>query len=98
MVDCAHDVRRGYIQSVLNVPVAKQNIYIAAMEKYGSEHWWASDDPVKIAKYQINESLLLVPFIKFQDSLAIVLKRHVSASEIAYNNAALRAEVEAATV
>lgn len=97
MVDRKHDPRRNYLQCVLNVPTEKEETYLVAMDKYSSEHWWSSGDPVKIAKYQMNEELLLVPFIKLQNSLEVVLKRAVSPNEIHFDNDALRAEVEAAT-
>lgn len=97
MVDRKHDPRRNYLQCVLNVCDKKEESYLTAMDKYGSEHWWSSGDPVKIAKYQMNEEILLVPFIKLQNSLEFVLKRTVSPDEIHYDNDALRAEVEAAT-
>lgn len=93
----ARDIRRNHLQYVLNVPAKKQEFYLAAMDKYGTNHWWSSDDPAKIAKYQMNESLLLVPFIKLQNALESVLKRTVAPDEIHYCNDALRAEVEAAT-
>ena len=97
MVKASHDFRRNYLTGVLNVHPNDVNSYIAVMDKYGNECWWDSDDPIKIAKFQVQESVLLVPFIKFQDALEIVLKRPVSSSEISFENAALRAEVIAAT-
>ena len=96
MVDRKHDPRRRYIQNVLQVSVDEEETYLAVMESYGSNHWWSSDDPVKIAKYQMNESKLLVPFIQLQNALEFVLKRTVSPSEISYSNDALRSEVEVA--
>ncbi|MBO5178981.1 MAG: hypothetical protein J6B87_01350 [Clostridia bacterium] len=97
MVNRVRDVRRNYLHYVLNVPTKHEDAYVAVMDKYGNEHWWNSDDPAKVAKYQMNESVLLVPFIKLQNSLESVLKRTVSPNEIHYDNDALRAEVEAAT-
>ncbi|MBR4110926.1 MAG: hypothetical protein IKK43_04500 [Clostridia bacterium] len=97
MVDRMLVIRRNYVRNVLQVPAEKEESYLAVMDKYGKVSWWDSDDPAKIAKYQMNESLLLVPFIKLQNSLEAVLKRAVSLNEIHFDNDALRAEVEAAT-
>lgn len=97
MVDRMLVIRRNYVRNVLQVPAEKEESYLAVMDKYGKESWWNSDDPAKVAKYQMNESVLLVPFIKLQNSLEAVLKRTVAPNEIHFNNDALRAEVEAAT-
>ncbi len=97
MVDSKHDSRRSYLQCELQVPTERENEYIDVMNKYGANHWWNSTNPAVICSYQMNESLLLVPFIKLQNALEVVLKRNVSSKEISYNNDALRAEVNAAT-
>ncbi len=85
-----------HIRYVLHVPENHEKDYLSVMQKY-SEEWWRSGNPFKIAKYQMSESLLLVPFVELQNALEIVLGRPVASFEISIDNQKLRAEVETAT-
>lgn len=88
--------RLNYLRYVLHVPEELEKNYLNVMDGY-SEEWWNSRNPAKIAKYQMRENTLLVPFVVFQNALEAVLKRTVAPSEISILNQALRAEVEIAT-
>lgn len=88
--------RLDHLHYVLQVPEGCEQKYLNVMQKY-SEEWWHSGDPFKIAKYQMNESVLLVPFLDLQNALEIVLERPVASFEISITNKELKAEVEAAT-
>lgn len=59
----------------------RQNNCLTAMSKYGENHWWLSQDTLEIAKYQLSEDILLVPFDKFHKGLEKLLGRPVFTSE-----------------
>lgn len=61
---------------------------LAAMEKYGENHWWEPDvDPRKMAYYQAQEDLLLVGIRHFHESVKLLLGRPVYMHEFAPANA-----------
>lgn len=63
-----------------------------AMQKYGQNYWWESDDPVQIAMYQIFEEILMVDPDKFHEGLERLLGRPVFTHEMGLNLEGLREE------
>jgi hypothetical protein len=65
-----------------------------AMQKYGDNHWWESDDDLEIAMYQISEGIRMVDFSRYRRGLDQLMGRHVSTLELAANMEDLREEAE----
>ncbi|MBQ9267742.1 MAG: hypothetical protein IJ217_05675 [Clostridia bacterium] len=87
--------RKQYLEDVLRINPNKEERYLKTMAKY-EEDWWNSSDPKKIAKFQLDEPVLLVRLAVLQDALEKVLRRAVSCSELHSSNEALKAEVATA--
>jgi hypothetical protein len=66
-----------------SVPAENRERMLKAMEKYSGNAWWESKDPVEVAKGQIDEELLLVPYGKFIEGLEGILGRGVMEKEMA---------------
>ncbi|MDD5193418.1 MAG: hypothetical protein PHF67_02415 [Candidatus Nanoarchaeia archaeon] len=70
--------------------------FIKTMAKYGDNHWWESENPLVIAKHQIFERKLIVPYDFFMRGLAKLLGRPVGDHELGLNAKGLRKEAELA--
>lgn len=65
------DVLPEYIDNVRGV-----------IQKYRDNHWWESDNPLKVAMHQTFEDVLLVPISKFHKGLEELLGRPVAIHEL----------------
>jgi hypothetical protein len=54
---------------------------LEVMRKYENNHWWESDDPVEVVKYQVFEDVIIVNFEKYWDGLTKLLGRRISTHE-----------------
>lgn len=68
----------------MGVPMDKQQKCLDAMEKYGGNRWWLSDDPKARAYHQINEEFLLMSFSQFHGDVEKLLNRPVWTHEFAF--------------
>ena len=66
------------------------------MEKFLDNRWWLSEDKKVLAYYQLMNSILLVPFEKFQTALLFLLNRPIMSHELICNYEGLKAEAERA--
>ena len=64
------------------------------MEKYGDNHWWESNDPIKLATYQLYEPVLLADYSLFFKGLEKLLGRPVLNTEFFLNISDLREEMK----
>jgi hypothetical protein len=83
---------RTYEKKMALLPKDNQQAMHNAMEKYGDDHWWLSDEPKIIALHQIFEDCLLVPFALFHKGVEELLERPVWTQEFGINIKALREE------
>lgn len=67
-----------------------------SMLKYKDNHWWESNDLVKIATYQIFEDTLIVDFDKFHEGLEKLIGRPIYTHELGLNVEGIREEVKLA--
>lgn len=68
---------QAYLVSI-GVKEENQSACLEAMEKYGDNQWWLSDDPKVRAYYQVNEPLLLLSSVpQFREDLDKLLNRPV---------------------
>ena len=74
---------------------ARANV-ICVMEKYGNNKWWESDDPARIAQYQLFEDILMVDFSTYHEGIEKLLDRHVWTHEFGINMKGLREEARIA--
>jgi hypothetical protein len=81
-----------YKKKMATVPKDNQEAMHNAMEKYGKDHWWLSDEPKIIAQHQILEDCLLVPFALFHKGVEELLGRRVWTHEFGTNTKGLREE------
>jgi hypothetical protein len=81
-----------YEKKMAQLPKDAQRAMRDAMEKYGNDHWWLSDEPKIIAQNQIFEDCLLVPFALFHKGIEELLGRPVWRSEFDTNKKGLREE------
>ena len=88
----------GYLEEILGIRAANDPVYFEKCinvmnqyEKSGNE-WWLSANPIELAKHQVDESILLIPFDVLKDALIKVLGRNVDNNEISYTNEVLIAE------
>lgn len=91
-----------YVQQHVSDPQVQQEM-LAAMEKYGDNHWWESDDPRVRAYYQTLEmdesGRGFISFRQLKSDLEVLLNRSVYNHEFASANAvAMRQEVERAWI
>lgn len=85
-----------YVAS-LGVSQENQSRCLAAMEKYGDNHWWEPDvDPRKFAYYQINEPIMLGTMDHFHESIELLLGRPVYSHEFGICTEELKQEAERA--
>ncbi|MBR6253384.1 MAG: hypothetical protein IKR04_06085 [Clostridia bacterium] len=88
----------GYLEEVLGIRAANNPDYfekcinvMRSYEKSGDE-WWLSANPIELAKHQVDESILLIPFEILKDALIKVLGRNVEDDEISIKNEVLITE------
>lgn len=74
---------QAYLISI-DVPAEKQQRCLEAMEKYGENQWWLSENPRERAYYQINEGILLMSFSQFHSDIGKLLNRPVYTHEFAF--------------
>lgn len=70
---------------LISIGVAGENQQkcLEAMEKYGDNQWWLSDDPKVRGYYQVNEPLLLLPSVpQFREDLGKLLNRPVFSHDL----------------
>ncbi len=67
----------SYLLDYLKIPVKKLPIYLDAMSKYPFK-WWLSEDMNIIARFQMNEPVLLVKSQKLREAIAAVLGKKCS--------------------
>lgn len=67
---------QAYLISI-GVPQEKQQKCLDAMDKYGDDQWWLSDDPKARAYRQMKAPFLLMPFSQFHEDMEILLNRPV---------------------
>ena len=75
-----------------SIPEENKKAMLKAMQKYGENHWWESDDPEEIAKFQLFEDVLLVDFSRFHKGVEQLLQRPVWTHEFGLNIEGLRKE------
>jgi hypothetical protein len=68
---------------LIGVSDEKQQVCLEAMEKYGDNQWWLSDDPRERAYHQITETILLMSFSQFHKDTEKLLNRSVFTHEFA---------------
>ena len=73
---------------------SKSDYIKKVMKKYGDNNWWLSGDPVEVAKNQIFEDILLVPFSTFHKGMEMLLGRPVWTHEFGLSWDKLQAEVK----
>lgn len=56
--------------------------YLEAMAKYGTNHWWLSDEPATVAHFQMHEEKFLIPFDKYQSSIEKTIGRKIEMHEL----------------
>lgn len=88
------DIHDSYIRERFGVDLAQENVdnLRGAMQEYGENHWWESDDPIEVAMYQIFEDFLMVDFSKFHEGIEKLVGRPVFTREFGMNVDALREE------
>jgi hypothetical protein len=79
-----------------NLPAKDKESVTKAVAKYGDNKWWLSEDPAEIARYQLFEPILLVPFGKFHEGTEKLLGRPVYTTEFALSLDGLKKEANAA--
>lgn len=57
-------------------------LYLEAMAKYGTNHWWLSDEPAVVAHFQMHEEKFLIPFDKYQSSIEKTIGRKIEMHEL----------------
>lgn len=84
-----------YIRERFGSDLPQENIdsLKKAMQKYGENYWWESDDPVQIAMYQIFEDILMSDFGKFHEGIEKIVGRSVFTHEFGLNIDGIREEV-----
>jgi|GEM_PF-2616157 len=83
-----------YIDSLGNLTTEQSLAISVAMDKYGDNKWWLSDDLKTIGYYQLNEDFMLVDFSKFHQGVENLLGRSVWIHEFGLNIDALRKDAE----
>ena len=83
---------RTYEKKMAQLPKENRQAMHDAMEKYGNNHWWLSDEPKIIAQNQLFEDCLLVPFALFHKGIEELLGRPVWTHEFGTNIKGLREE------
>ncbi|VVB59632.1 Uncharacterised protein [uncultured archaeon] len=79
------------------LPKDRQETLLSAMEKYGDNKWWLSENPVIIARYQLFENTCMVPDIgKILVGLQKLLGRPVYHHDLAFDVEGLREEAKVA--
>lgn len=63
-----------------------------AMEKYGDNRWWLSEDPRERAYYQLKEKILLMSLKQFHGDVEKLLNRDVLIHEISSDRLKQEAE------
>ncbi|MBS3102361.1 hypothetical protein J4458_02855 [Candidatus Woesearchaeota archaeon] len=79
-----------------DLPEENKKRVLETMAKYGDNKWWAYEDSVEVAKYQIFEDILMVPFGKYHEGVEKLLGRPVWTHEFGINAEGLRQEAKEA--
>ena len=80
-------MEREYVEDMMDVLPEKNRRNIRrVMDKYGDNMWWRSDDQIEIAKYQVFEDILMVPFGLYHESIEKLLGRPVYNIEMRSSN------------
>lgn len=87
-------INDDYIRARFGKDLPQEQIDSAktAMQQYGDNHWWESEDPVQVAMYQIFEKVLLVNFSIFHEGLEKLVGRPIFTHEFALNAEGLKEE------
>jgi hypothetical protein len=67
-----------------------------AMEEFGDNRWWTSNDLRVIGYYQLMSPVMLVEFPKFHKAVETLLQRPILTHEFAQNWDGMKAETEKA--
>lgn len=83
-----------YVDTMLGpLPQENRQTCLEAMDKYGDNRWWLSNDPKERAYHQIKEPVLLYKsFEDFHADLSVLLNRSVFTHEVTSNNFKLEVE------
>lgn len=86
-----------YIDQILDTlpPENKRNV-LQTMTKYGDNKWWNSNDPLYVARYQVFEDILMVPFDRYHEGIEKLLGRPVYTHEFGLNVEGLKQEAREA--
>ena len=88
------EINDAYIRARYGKELPQANVdrLRTAMQSYGENHWWESDDPTQVAMYQIFEDILMTDFSKFHEGLEKIVGRPVYTHEMGMNVEGLRKE------
>lgn len=86
-----------YIDDVIDsLPEENKRAVLDTMRKYGDNKWWMSNDLLEVARYQIFEPILMVPFSRFHEGIEKLLGRPIYTHEFGVNYEGLKAEANEA--
>ena len=86
-----------YIDDIIGtLPDENRRNILKTMQKYGENKWWNSNDPLYVARYQIFEDILMVPFDRYHEGIEKLLGRPVYTHEFGLNPEELRQEARQA--
>ena len=86
-----------YIDDVIDtLPQENKKNILNTMKKYGDNKWWNSNDPLYVARYQVFEDILMVPFDRYHEGIEKLLGRPVYTHEFGLNAEGLKQEVREA--
>ena len=91
-------INDAYIRERFGADLAQKNVDAlrGAMQKYGSNHWWESKDPVEVARYQVFEDTLMTDFSTFHEGVEKLVGRPVYTHEFGLNVEGVRQEAREA--
>jgi len=92
------EINDAYIRERFGADLAPENVDAlkGAMQKYGSNHWWESKDPVEVARYQVFEDILMTDFSTFHEGVEKLVGRPVYTHEFGLNVEGVRTEAREA--
>ncbi len=86
-----------YIDDIIDtLPAENRRNILETMKKYGDNKWWRSKDPIYVARYQVFEPILMVPFDKYHKGIEKLLGRPVYTHEFGLDYEGLKREAEEA--
>ena len=89
-----NEVNDAYIKERFGKDLPQKNVdnLRTAIQKYGENHWWESEELLQVAMYQIFEDVLMVDFSLYHQGLEKLVGRPVFTHEFALNVEGLREE------